>query len=163
MWWKINCVTSRSMEKRRRFCTSLYILGTWVDIAGFKYEWKVKGECILTHYFKKNYFIFNQFSVTPDLWHESWHFLENHSYKIVFLSKKIIWNCRHSLQSCKLSVDICMNGFEQHCTRSFNSTGLQTVQVEVLRLQATSSNCWHKVQSVEVDTCCQPFARHDEI
>ncbi len=28
MWWKINCVTPRSMEKRTRFCTSLYILGT---------------------------------------------------------------------------------------------------------------------------------------
>ncbi len=38
MWWKINCITSRSMEKRSRFCTSLYILRTWGDVAGFKSE-----------------------------------------------------------------------------------------------------------------------------
>ncbi len=70
-------MTSRSMEKKSRFCTSLYILGTWDDVAGFKYEWKVKGECILTYYFK-NYFLFNKFSVKPRLWHENWRFLENH-------------------------------------------------------------------------------------
>ncbi len=43
-------VTSRSMEKRPRFYTSLYILGAWGEVAGFKYEWKVQGKCILTHY-----------------------------------------------------------------------------------------------------------------
>ncbi len=30
-------MTSRSMKKRPRFCTSLYIFGTWGDVAGFKY------------------------------------------------------------------------------------------------------------------------------
>ncbi len=70
-------MTSRSMRKMQRFCTSLYILGTRGNVAGFKYEWKVKGECILTHY-SKNYFLFNTFSVKPDVWHENWHFLENH-------------------------------------------------------------------------------------
>ncbi len=39
-WWK----------KKGRFCTSLYILGIWGDVAGFIYEWKVKGVCIPTYY-----------------------------------------------------------------------------------------------------------------
>ncbi len=36
MRWKINGVTSRSMGKRPRFCTSWYIFGTWGDVVGFK-------------------------------------------------------------------------------------------------------------------------------
>ncbi len=62
-WWKMNRVTSRLMEKKRRFCTSLYISGTWGNVAGFIYERKVKGECILNH-FEKNYSIFNYFCQT---------------------------------------------------------------------------------------------------
>ncbi len=76
MWWKINCVTSGSLEKRTRFCTLLYILRTWGDVAGLKYG-KVKGECVLKHY-QKYYFIIIQFSVISGLWHGSWRFLENH-------------------------------------------------------------------------------------
>ncbi len=57
--------------------------------AGFKYEWKVKGERILTHNLK-NYFIFSQFSVKPGLWHENWHFLENHPYTILVIRKFLV-------------------------------------------------------------------------
>ncbi len=28
----------------------VHILGTWSDVTGLKCEWKVKGDCILTHY-----------------------------------------------------------------------------------------------------------------
>ncbi len=68
-------MTSRLMEKSARFCTSSHIFGTWDDVAGFKYEWKVEGECIQRHYLK-NYFTFNQFSIKPGLWHENCHFEE---------------------------------------------------------------------------------------
>ncbi len=70
--WKIKEVTSKSMEKWSRFCTSLYIFGTWDDVAGFKYEWKVRVH--------SHTLLINQFSIKPGLWHENLHFLENHSY-----------------------------------------------------------------------------------
>ncbi len=62
----------------------MFFLGTWGDAAGFKYEWKVKGECMLIHYLK-NYFVFNKLSVKPGLWHENWHFgrMAVYSYKWV--------------------------------------------------------------------------------
>ncbi len=61
-------------EKKQRFCTSLYVLGTWGGLLGSLYEWKIKEECILTHYLKNNR-KFNQFSVKPGLWYENWHFM----------------------------------------------------------------------------------------
>ncbi len=70
----------RSRVKRPEFCTSMYISWTWGYVSDFKYERKVKGECILTHYYK-NYFIFPQFSVKPGLRHENWHFLESYLSK----------------------------------------------------------------------------------
>ncbi len=66
IWWKTNHVTFGSIEKRPRFCTSLYIFGTWGDVAGFKYEWKVKGECILSHYFYISYLINSQLNRVCD-------------------------------------------------------------------------------------------------
>ncbi len=39
---------NRSVVKRARFCTSLYVFETWGDVASFEYEWKVEGECIVT-------------------------------------------------------------------------------------------------------------------
>ncbi len=83
MWWKINRLTSRSMKKRPRFCTLLYIFGIWGLLQVSKYEWTVKGDCILTHC-KKNYFTFNQFLTKPGLWHENWHFLANRPYKLCY-------------------------------------------------------------------------------
>ncbi len=83
----ITTLLLRSRVKGPRFCSSLYILGTWGVVVGFKYEWKVKGECILTHYLK-NYFILYQFSVKPGLWHENWHFLENHPHDVVVITPK---------------------------------------------------------------------------
>ncbi len=47
--------TNRKVVKRLRIGISLYIFGTCGDIgniAGYKYKWKVKEECILTHYEK---------------------------------------------------------------------------------------------------------------
>ncbi len=72
------------LGKKRRFCTSLYIMGIWGNVSGFIYEWKIEGGCNLMYNLKNN-FIFNQFSVRLDLLQENWRFLENHPKCIIYV------------------------------------------------------------------------------
>ncbi len=76
MWWKINCVTSRSMEKKAKILYFIAHFGNLRWCCRFQIWMK---DYILTHNFK-NYFIFNKFSVKPGLWHKNWYFLEKHPY-----------------------------------------------------------------------------------
>ncbi len=73
MWWKINCLTSRSMEKSPGFCTSG--LGVMLRVSNMNDGLK---ECAFQHIILKiiSYLINSQLKQVCD---KNWYFLENHA------------------------------------------------------------------------------------